>query len=375
MLIAGVLTASPAVAFAADDPNVDGPTGLQYSSTLAATPAFAGSVMGPTGGAFANARVELIAWPKGAYLGSMPEGAVVPTTVVAVDRTSSTGRYQLAPASQSLWQYTTLETGAVNFEVVVYADGLQTSQFLEPVENLSNPNARAAAVTTEVGAMTLASTSGVTRETTSHNPNAGEMQPMEVCVTRKMGTLGPRWAVVGEVYILTSNVRADFTYSESASTTLGIGVTTATSGGKWKQQGSVTNDATSQTDFAQTTSSKRFRTSWVWDTFRSSCSGVTNARATRMAGGNANYLVPSSTPTASYCRPYNGGGITKTTGKATTNSTGAELSTAIGIDLSSQAGFTTRASLKISVTGAKRICGTSDFPAANTAGRLVVKAP
>lgn len=78
---------------------------------------------------------------------------------------------------------------------------------------------------------------------------------------------------------------------------------------------------------------------------------------------------------ANYCRPYNGGNINKTSGTASTQSTGAELSGAIGIHLSSRGGWTKSASLKITLTGSKRTCGTNAYPAAATADRLIVKAP
>lgn len=368
------LLAPPNLAFGStSSSNIDGPTGLQYSSTLNASADFIGSVVGPSGTAYPDARVELVAWPKGEQLGNLADGATVPTRVVAVDRTSSTGQFKLAPAKASLYPYAT-SSGAVSFEVVVYADGLTSSRFLDPVENLGNPNARAATLTTDLDSFDLWSAPDVVTDSTAQTPTAGGITPMEACYTKKVKSLGLKWAVVGEAYVRKSNVTATFSYKSGASTTLGIATTTPTSLA-WRASGSVTNESTNKVDFAPLTSvsNKKYRTGWVYDQFNSTCTGVTSARATTFASGISN-LTPSTVPTANYCVPFQANtGLTKDAGKATTNSTGVDLGTTIGIDVSAQAGFTEQTSLGYKFSANGRLCGQYGYPGASNAGRLVAK--
>ncbi|CAN7445032.1 hypothetical protein LJR045_002936 [Microbacterium sp. LjRoot45] len=379
LVLAAGLVASPLTA-SATDPNVDEVTGLQYSSTLPGTAQFIGTAKNVAGAAFPNARVELIAWPSNAVLSGLAYDADVPTKVVAVDRTSSSGSFKLTPSVTSLYPYASAE-GFVDFEVVVFADGYQSSQFLESTPVPSNPNARsaeasAATLSTSLGTFTMSASTDTHANSTGDATLAPDPLKFSSCGWRKRDSAGAKWVAVGAAYVKKTGITAKFTYRTNSESKLGIAVRMGGSAGAWRASGTstVTVDSTDGFPLLTGNASRRWRTQWEYFNFKRRCGQEEMVRAVNFIGGTSSVSLSGTPSTVGLCAQYEAGSDKeKTNGTASTFTGGVDLGPAIGIDVNAQSNYSSNTKIFIDFTSAATLCGTTGTPGGNSSGTLVVK--
>ena len=197
-------------------------------------------------------------------------------------------------------------------------------------------------------------------------------------------TLETTWtdivAIVGEMWP-GPHANAQFTYGQSAESTLGIGVSATGAYGSFSLNGTRTKQSATKLDFPLVTpgTSKIWQTDFSYGKYPVRCnliSGsivteIVNQREARVRdweGGTRSYNP--TTPSATYCKDYlKGAKLTRSTGSATTLNNGVNISAKIGINLSSRTGFTSTATAVYVMTANGKLCGTN--AQATSSGRVV----
>jgi hypothetical protein len=97
-----------------------------------------------------------------------------------------------------------------------------------------------------------------------------------------------------------------------------------------------------------------------------------SARVASFAGG-AQDLIPTQTPAADRCVPYQRGAThIKNTSKAVTWTGGVESAGTLGVNLNIRTGYSNAAKTVFTFYGRRHLCGTGDFPG-GTPYQLVAK--
>lgn len=202
------------------------------------------------------------------------------------------------------------------------------------------------------------------------------------CASTLKTNYGPRLVAVGEGYNPASGVKHTVTYTVGSSTTLGVATSSSGAFGTFKAEGTTSRSSDTVTTFPVGGAGikRQYKTYWVYGRYFVSCStGVPGGtfsyyevRPISFAGG-ATYTNITTSPSATYCRPYaNGSALQKTSTSAVTWSNGANLAPVIGIDLSSKSGYSSSVSVKYEFSASRQLCGRDDYPG-GTPIRLVAK--
>ncbi len=339
------------------------------SSTV--TTSIVGRLVDAEGQGRAHETVVLYAWPNNDVLRRMKLNDSAPLTPIASASTGSDGRFTLSPSSQALVSASD-RFGNVNADLrAVFADGtsqLLTSTGLKRSSDQVNGTSQS---TAQVGTLHMSETASSARPTQSVAlPNAPS------CSTVYKSDLGNRGVWIGGHYSTKSSITHKLVYSEGATSTLGIGVSTSGVFGTFKASGSAVASSTAEESYPSSTGLQHDYTYFDYGKYALTCDGVPisySARVRYFAGGAWTY-APSAAPAAKYCVPQaSGSGFTKSTSKAYTDSTGADTSGAIGIDLSSRTGYTSTAKVTFTFHSASSLCGTNGAPGSTTPLRLVGK--
>lgn len=192
---------------------------------------------------------------------------------------------------------------------------------------------------------------------------------------------GDKWVNVGSIHTATSGKSMKFTYTGSASSSLGVGVSASGDYGSFEASGTVERSRSNTTTFPEysTSTSLHLDTAFSYGKYcvqyYDSMHGTGHryeARATRHEGGTNSRSTSIPSTDASNCVAYNvsGSGGEKTTTNAITWTNGAKLGSSIGIDLSSRTGYRTDAKIEYAFDTPGRLCGTHDKP--NGAPRRLV---
>lgn len=177
---------------------------------------------------------------------------------------------------------------------------------------------------------------------------------------------------IGEVHIQATGKKMRLEYTGSASSTLGVGVSSTGAFGTYSASGTVTRSRSQTTTFPWYTANGTRRYLDTYFTYGKFCVELVGGgyayhkyevRPTQHEGGTAGRNMASAI-TASHCTPWRepGSSGSKTTTAAQTWSNGAKVSGLIGIDLSTRTGYATNAKISWEFTTAGRLCGTNDLP-------------
>lgn len=199
----------------------------------------------------------------------------------------------------------------------------------------------------------------------------------DTCSTTVLSDEGPQSASIAREYSTTSHAHAAVTYTTSANSTLGVGVSTD-GGDTFSADGTDEIDASQsdESDFATVSGacSNASNTRFDYKEYHQICAGkggvqtknVQLARPTAHLGGATNASLSSAVPSHGQCSPYDSGsGQWINSSTATTFSGGVDIKKWIGINLSAQSGYTSAVSIHYTFTGGSaHLCGTSG-PAAH----------
>jgi hypothetical protein len=205
--------------------------------------------------------------------------------------------------------------------------------------------------------------------------SVGPNQPStQTCGEDYKGDLGSKKVIVGSSYANAKNTTGTFTYQSGSSSSIGVGYSATGAAGSWKQSGTYSRSSTSAISFGSRTGGVTYATYFKFGKYAAYCYPVGGrktedsyyswkVRPSSYVGGAA--MNASTTPSATKCSNFSGGGttLTRDSSKANTWSSGASLDSSIGINLSSETGFSSAAKLSYKNTGsaARQICGTNDY--------------
>lgn len=414
-LVVLVLSIAPASAIGGPHPSATGAAaggleGVVDARRVDADGVVRGTISTPEGRPAAGASVLIRAWPKLEKLQAMAVGDPLVLTPLGHTTTDGAGRFMLRIDPEvdlsGLWS----DVGTMDVDLVAVQGGNAASYSFSLVPARSGITVEEAADDVFVAHVDHA-TGRITKpmrvDLTFGNPSATRLGGHIETVSEEgvnepwagsddfsiawtggacpggpglKANLGNRWVNVGEIHIAASGKDMRFTYSGSASSTLGVGISNTGAFGSFSASGTVDRSRSNATTFPWYTSS----TSRFLDTLYSYgryCVELVGggyryhryeARAIRHEGGTDHRST--SQPTASYCVSYNvpGSGGEKSTSNAITWSNGAKLGGVIGIDLSSRTGYRTDAKIEYVFRTAGRLCGTHDLPN-GTPRRLVMR--
>lgn len=339
-----------------------------------------------------------MAWPSDTELSSLAPGDPVNIKRIGLTRTDANGHYTLRPDYDALKAWRGSHSGPVNVEIIAstsdsiapYATTISLDTRTRTSRQVAQPTAEtdggfADASTTASGALAVdlqlqraPSTAPQTDNGTTATTVEAAAVPTVSCMTYKQD-YGPRWVRVGQLYsTATSGFTANYTYSTSASSTLGAGYSLSGAYGSFTQSGSSTSSSSSSVGFSALTTSggKGYSTQFRYGLYYGTGCSPSNIFYYRVlptgfvAGASTGSL---SVPTAGYCTTFGAGSsFTKTTTNAVTWSDGVKISGAIGIDLSSKTGYSSTSKLSYSFSATRSLCGTTDYPGGSPS-RLVVK--
>lgn len=181
--------------------------------------------------------------------------------------------------------------------------------------------------------------------------------------------------LVGET-LNSGTSRSRFSYTQGASSSLGVGVSSNGAYGTFSASGTHSFSSSATVGFGTTpTSTKRFhRTKFRYGKYFVTCpkpGGTytnTRTRARLFVGGATNGAgsgIPADQPTE--CVHYTAGTyFSRTSNSAVTWSNGVNIKSAIGIDLSARTGISTTARLEYWFDGANNLCGWANPPSVAT---------
>ena len=420
VMLTGVL-ASGALAATA----ISGPPGFAAPTTA---PLVTGEVTSPSGRAAPGRSVVVHAWPSVDALEMMEEGETFKRRVIARGRTDRNGRFSLpldaradldrlmgaghlvdvdvevtgdrgSVASHSLTlgddSAATPETPArVDVAASTVVDGAHL-QLTLPSRGVGSGESNGSADMRELPTLSTRVTStGAERAEQgsalrSRTADAGTAAVTAAAAfpngcpstgTRLVKKLGDRWVNVGNVFSRGQGKHLKFTYSGSADSSLGVGVSATGTYGSFSSGGTVTRERTLGVGWPlyKKPKSRYLDTLFSYGKY---CTTVRSpgpsfswkVKAIRHEGGTRHREAVF--PSASKCVRYYSAGSesSKTTSNAMTWSNGAKLGGAIGIDLSSRTGFRTDAYQYWKFVKPGRLCGERDKPAGTP--RLIAMKP
>jgi hypothetical protein len=284
------------------------------------------------------------------------EAAITPYSFTRRDVDAGSGRYLLlapdAPAP-------TGQAGLMADGDTVDAESVDLGA--PAGSNVSDPNGAAvASIVSEAG--------------TADNTTAGQYVEKYPCgAVRVTGFHPTRKDVVGQWFSTTAGVHADFAYTNGASSSLGVGWSASGTYGSWHQSGTSSKDSTATIGFpeADGVGGHYYLTKWTLKKIHVGCAGVPDSWHyevfTKSFAGGAWVVDGVPAPSGNWkCLPYpDGSQLTKDDTTAVTWTNGFDISNVLGIDLSTRTGYSTRASIHISVTkdAGVNLCGLGDYAA------------
>lgn len=200
---------------------------------------------------------------------------------------------------------------------------------------------------------------------------------LKSCTTTLVKRLPLAWGLVGEVHNGPTST-AVFTYTNGASSALGVGASATNKEGSWRLHGESSRSSTATVGFGRVAkNTRRYHfTGWEEAKFFIKCMSPNKhwweVRTTKFAGGTR-AATPPSGPAMNHCAPYNAGSFfTRQQNKAAKWSNGLKTGGSIGIDLTIQTGYSSAARIRYDFTGPSWLCGNNAH--AGTSSRIASKA-
>lgn len=348
-------------------------------------PAF--TVSGKVAGVAGQVRVVLYLWPPQATVAALKPGQRVPLSVLA-SQITSTGSYALSvdPAALHVTMGST-----VNMQVVASAKGGMDSYSFS--RQLAVGHAGRPVLAAMFGRPQVASQTANLRL-----PLCGSGNHRHFCacplpaggvpdhiVFKK--NLGEKSVIVGALFSRDQDITAKFSYEQSQSSSLGVGISAGDSFANFSERGTFSVSSSSGVDFRifHGHTAHLYKTEFRYGQYRWRCD-VTKNGVTKQIwgawqvqandfGGGATTPELHKSPDARFCVFQEAHStFHKSTSAAFEFTKGASLSDNIGIDLSAQTGYDRRARLAYIVgnTG-RQICGLKGPPGGNNpAPQLIV---
>lgn len=314
--------------------------------------------------------VTLKAWPSNERLARLSEGDKVPLVAVGRAKTDADGRWALRYDALDAVKKAASPNGLVNLEVVSESRGrISTFSFVGTA-----PTSR-----TNIVADTPHVT--LTPFVSSRSASSPAAKPRAVCTTHYVRSLGLANVRVGEFYT-TSGAEGRFTYSEGATSTLGVAASSSGKKGSFRASGSASYSGGIEQGFKWIKSGRYFAYSkFKYGLYLSQCwsqgflvSTQYSARPNGYASG-ATHTTPVSIPSATKCLIHDAGTtFTGKWGKAHSFTGGVQTAAILGIDLNVSTGFSSDAASYYKFTKTRKLCGSNDYEGGQPR-RLVVKIP
>jgi len=181
--------------------------------------------------------------------------------------------------------------------------------------------------------------------------------------TYKRRDLGQKWVDIGGLYSIgIAHAKALMTYSEGASTSIGIGVSVPFTNGSFMAGGTEAETKTGTEGFTpQFEPEENMQTKF--DFVKVSACGFSDVEPAEWATGQNEVIVVP--PKAEHCggKTPKGGTFTTTDEKAGTFSAGVDLKKEIGINLSAQSGYNQNVAITLTMgKGGGHFCGSNHLP-------------
>lgn len=340
------------------------------------------------GGRGVAGRLTVIAWPTAKVLKSLADGDVVKRLPVAKAVAGADGQFTLRVDPTAPIEQFMDETGTVNFDVSAVQDNGERALFSFPRRFDASANGwvdpdwlpsegPAQVLDASLKAGGIPPIEGGTVTAPAPALNKTHLN----CPASIVATYNDRKGIVGEVYT-GPNATGDFTYTNSASSTLGVGVSATGAFGSFTASGTSTDSSDAGINFptAARNNLKVFQTSWQYRKFKIQKDGpnltcVTDyyqLRETAWWGSSYSYNAASA-PTATYCANHLAGvTVWKEAGTAIGFSNGVDVNAgAAGANLYIRTGFNTTTKIFWSYVTTGKLCGSNtSWP---TAQRVVGK--
>lgn len=340
------------------------PTALatSHAHSPRSLPAWAhGSIKGA--GPPSGVRLELVEWPSGSALAKARVGQKMRLRILGKTTSSSSGSYTLRSG-------VTLSKGIHNLRVLARSS-VAVGTFAFPrkivrrgralVAVAVNGGASSGPVTANIHMMALPKAEQLTAR---RHPSV--CSPSFIVKTQN---LGQKWVDIGGLYSIgIAKAKAQMTYSEGASTTIGIGVSVPFTNGSFTAGGTEAETKTGTEGFTpQFEPEENMQTKYdfvkVSVRFKGCRGSYTDAEPTEWATGQNEVIVVP--PKAEHCggKTPKGGTFTTTDQKAGTFSAGVDLKKEIGINLSAQSGYNQNVAITLTMgKGGGHFCGSNHLP-------------
>jgi hypothetical protein len=232
---------------------------------------------------------------------------------------------------------------------------------------------------------TSAALTDVTGATVGGTSTAGvsKLACRKVILVKDLGAVPD---IVGQTFSATTGVTHTFSYSNGASSELGVGFSLSGKIGTFKQSGTVGRSSTTYESYGTFGDHKGvyYQTYWHYGTFETRRYGECTDPAhyysesfeTRPIGfaGGANMSAASIPTNANTCVFQAAGtGFAKDSSRAITWTNGVSIKGAIGIDLSTKTGYSSNAHVAYQFNADRRLCGVSAYPGENGSYLLVAR--
>jgi hypothetical protein len=351
--------------------------GLVKSDFLAGPTVLSARLISDGRAARAGSYAVLYAWPSQETIERIDLGETVKLVPVGYDIVDQAGRVDLKISDADALARYANEHGVVNLEMIA-TDDESVYSYSIGIDG---------AVTADGSKRLLPHVLEAAQEEVTVNPVPGAIAAENVsfeksgCISTFVQDYGLKTVDIAWAYAVPGAATVDFTYSQGASTTIGVAVSATGTYGSFSASGSGTTTAGASQGFPATDGYKILSTKFRFGKWKLECSGYPHGDFLQYRSGVKNFeggsLIrsvssPPSTP-AAYCIPQaKGADWMKDETTAYESSGGAQVSSAIGINLSSRTGYSTKASLLYVWKKAGKLCGTNATPV-NGAKRLVAK--
>jgi hypothetical protein len=309
-----------------------------------------------------DVKVEIHAWPDQAIVQALKPGQKVPWALVGTAETEADGKFSVSLPLAKLMPEASY--GVVNLE----ADTTSATYSFPVVVTKNDGDAYLAGSPSDVNLVAN-----------------GDPSCDATGVWVYQGSLGKRWAVVGETYVPTSHATQHFQYEIGQSSSLGVGVSVTDKAGSFDEHGTYSWSSSLKESWPTYGADRSvwYTTQFHWGLY--ACEGRYIAHPNfeqHVNGyvGGAEIRKPAFVPTTPhrFCTVQTAGSSpTSDTSAAVTWTKHLAISSVqddagLGFDASAETGFDHSAELQYTVSERRLLCGWKDYPG-GTPRQLVIR--
>jgi hypothetical protein len=338
-----------------------------------------GTVKDRSGDAVDGVSVKLLVQPTQEQLRGIKVGQRIDLPVIAVTSSDERGRYALNADSGMLRMLRDRSGGkAVNFFVVAG----KSSAFSFPREFEVGTRVATARDDDARGPLLAGDAIHKTLVVSASEGDAGnalgaaDVSAM-ACSSVLLQDYGPRVVHIATASNYSGLVDITFTYTQGATSELGVGLSASGQGGTFSQSGTASMSSTATVQFPTVSQSRydhQFKSMFTYGEFLNICtSGGTatsfhTVQSTGFAGGAMTVNTQENIPNL-FCTIYEeGSNFSLDITNAIEYAYGADLAGVIGINLSSKTGYSSTAKVSYNFRGDIYLCGINNYPASQNPG-------